>query len=493
MARPAKPPMTLREAKRAYKKDGGQFRYTASQMARADRQDAREEQRKKATEKEKQRQESKRKRDEKQERERAAKQKMLEEGRITVEDTWGKVTASQPRLNRFFVQRPTLVPSKRKFRDEIIQEEDSVSGGAPPSQGHTEEVENDQKKEITEDTNKMVFGAHPADPSPINKSQSEHDIQHVLSPPLALRDVSNSELNARPRDRQPQSSEVIKGNILRPPWPNSGKNARHPQVSEASKGLLDNVSASIHSNSTPEPQSSVTGRLGREYHPKAGGFTQKGSATFADPKAELCEIRTGPSGVDTDEEDFTDGIDDETFLMLCGTQKPGHDLETTKWVHSGTPPQTVCTGATPVASISPPLKEHAQPTRNKPESPIEPMAPMPITVHESFSAVFNEIEDEDLIALAEELEADLAAPSKPTATTASPTQQPQSKPISKSIPVPVPVPKPRTGRILTDNESKRRTGSPSPWEEFGAPGPSTQALMLELVEQAEAEMESSLQ
>jgi hypothetical protein len=93
-------------------------------MARADRQDAREEKRKKELEKERHRVENMRKREEKDHRDRTARQKMLAEGRITVEDTWGKVTPSQPRLNRFFGGKAVVTPVKRKNMRDIEEDED---------------------------------------------------------------------------------------------------------------------------------------------------------------------------------------------------------------------------------------------------------------------------------------------------------------------------------------------------------------------------------
>lgn len=53
-------------------------------------------------EKERRRKANKRKRDEQEAKERVVQRKLIQEGKISVEDTWGKVNASQPRLNMFF-------------------------------------------------------------------------------------------------------------------------------------------------------------------------------------------------------------------------------------------------------------------------------------------------------------------------------------------------------------------------------------------------------
>lgn len=107
MATAALPPMTTREAKRAGKKRTAQFQYTASQHRRADRIDELESRRKALEDKDRNRKLNKRKREEQDAKTRAAQRKLLHEGKITLEDTWGKVTASQPRLNAFFSRQTT--------------------------------------------------------------------------------------------------------------------------------------------------------------------------------------------------------------------------------------------------------------------------------------------------------------------------------------------------------------------------------------------------
>lgn len=100
--------MTSRQAKRLGKKNVGQFQYTASQMRRADRREELEKRRQKDQEKERKKKENKRKREEQEEKQRASKRRLLREGKINEEDTWGRVTASQPRLNTFFKAPETV-------------------------------------------------------------------------------------------------------------------------------------------------------------------------------------------------------------------------------------------------------------------------------------------------------------------------------------------------------------------------------------------------
>lgn len=493
MPRPAKPPMTLREAKRAYKKDGG-FRYTASQMARADRQDAREEQRKKAAEKERQRLENKRKRDEKLERERAVRQKMLEEGRITVEDTWGKVTASQPRLNRFFVQRPPIVPAKRS-RDEAIQE-DSGSENKPPTQEHRDEAGNaggEGSVQLAEESASIASPVHATDvddrasptqnlsaslPSPsgilhqpgrTSKSRGEEERlhMHMRSQPRALQEIGNSELNARYSQRH-RPSQMIRGeenpscSVL-----DFEQNSRYTQVRHAPP---ENVLTPPRNSAAAKSLPYTTSRLAREsYQADCEFSSQKACNGLPGSHGGLSKTNTQASSLDTDEEeDFTEGIDDETFLLLCAEQALSADSAREARI-------TKTSGASASANS---MGSQEQ-SRSDPNPPVEALDSKAPTVYESFSAVFNEIEEKDLIALAEEVEASTPAPSDPGITPKSATAKSPLRLRTQPVPI-------SNRKILSSEESKRKKGRDHLWGDFGAPGPATQAVMLELVVEAEA-------
>lgn len=123
------PPMTSRQVRNAHKKVSAQFQFTASQMKRADRREALEQRRQKEEEREQKRKNNKRKREEHEGKERAVKKRLLEEGRISLEETWGKVTASQPRLSAFF-RKPALpshiVEQNLAIHQEYLQEEEET-------------------------------------------------------------------------------------------------------------------------------------------------------------------------------------------------------------------------------------------------------------------------------------------------------------------------------------------------------------------------------
>ena len=108
-------------------------------MRRADRREELEGRRQKEQERERKKKESKRKREEQEEKERDAKRRLLREGKIAEEDTWGKVTASQPRLNNFFkaptiVKRPRSAPvqaTHKETSDGCDSQEETLVDNAP--------------------------------------------------------------------------------------------------------------------------------------------------------------------------------------------------------------------------------------------------------------------------------------------------------------------------------------------------------------------------
>ncbi|KIV96172.1 hypothetical protein PV10_00072 [Exophiala mesophila] len=486
MPRPAKPPMTLKEVKRAGKKETGAFKFTASQHARADRQDAQEEKRRKALGKERQREENKRKRDIKAERDRIVKQRMLDEGRITIEDTWGKVTSSQPRLNRFFVQRiqPPLKASRLSEQTAIDDSEDSHSSS---------HVGNVSEQPI--------------------KSQDSTTIEpHVLKKAVS---------GQAPRD-EPSASLPAVTTTLMPRSPN--------RISNTGQSLASHCSQPSTLKERKKPKTSIplSEHLhgGRSHQLRGEDCKENDAASLEEAKdivgphsrahQEQCHL---DNDYDTGE-DFTDEIDDETLLILCSTQN-SRDSPSQDGVNTKTEPvlfnksrqmrrTDVDTERTSCQSID---------NQHKVSGLAQPS--------ESFSAIFNEIDDHDFLALADKVEASLVPSSNcnpgsapNTEKTATPERQEQVdvrilKQVSGSHPqmdssgaTKGSIPRQRNTRPLPRHSErpltttmppltttmppprKKKKGRILPWDlradEFDTPGPSTQAVMLELVEQAEA-------
>ncbi|OQV08635.1 hypothetical protein CLAIMM_12876 [Cladophialophora immunda] len=490
MPRPAKPPMTLKEAKRAHKKEGG-FRYTASQMARADRLDAREEKRKKELEKERQRTENKRKREEKLERERVVRQKMLDEGRISVEETWGEVTASQPRLNKFFGQKPALLSSKRMTGIQSIAEEEGMQAAEPATEGQEEKT----------------FRHELHDHSP----EDVAEVAPVQDPPksASLPSVPSSNMKLSQKGRNNHST------VPTSPKPTSSAPCASPKLRELRPSQINSrrlvTSQSLHEIKTESPQSPAGKLRPSSSFPStvsSRNEVSQGSPTeILLPKNELgstCrESSKQNQGDDSDQgrrctssrcldEDFTDGIDDETFLMLCATQRSlPDDLSTRE-----NSPTTATLCMTP-ARYSPRHKASPVSARTSPIS--KSSVPLSKGLSESFNSVFNEIEDEDFIALAQEVEAEMTmskqtppilSAAKKTAPMAPPPLLP-SKPRKETYKRQSPganikIQKPESPRLQP--KGKRRLPWDLPRDDFMDLGPSTQALTLELLEQAEANM-----
>lgn len=553
---PAKPPMTLKEAKRAHKKDGG-FRFTASQMARADRLEAREERRKKELDKARTRQENKRKREEKLERERSVKQKMLEEGRIRVEDTWGKVTASQPRLNKFFGQMSALTPSKLRAQESLFSEDERGETPVPQEPSHGEK---DKAKAgltwspKTAQDDKLPGVPEPMKtPSSLTKSatspvlpQLSHQVIHssqapakglrrAIQPrqgqPLSLRELNPSQINSRSVQPQRCLSKMQIESIehsrasgsLTPEFPSPTARAI------AAPHKWQSKDASFFLNSENGWESTATGETlavadtgptkTRDRYNEQPPLRQELSAEDGN-RGSSAPKRPETSRFDADsEEDFTDGIDDETFLMLCTTQKPVQlqNMLELKAVRSATStrensPSTASDDTVECPSPDPRPECNLRTSINPEALPPPPESALPATkpLSESFSSIFNEIEDKDLIALAEKIESDMASPTPaliarpvtPT-TRAQDLKAPMLKPPPPqpklSMPPPLLPPPPKPKHLQAQKPKKRRTlpwgrgdSKPqpqtlNPWDDFGAPGASTQAIMLELVEKAEQE------
>ncbi|KAJ9611179.1 hypothetical protein H2200_004362 [Cladophialophora chaetospira] len=443
---PAKPPMTLKEAKRAYKKEGATFRYTASQLARADRIDAKEDKRKKELEKERLRAENKRKREEKEDRDRQVRQKMLDEGRISVEDTWGKVTASQPRLNKFFGRKPVVAPSRSNLRAELTADREDSS----PRHGHAagsqdkEETAPESQDAPQQDVPAAVAGITP-DTTPSHQRNVLNDVSQSAasrpvrrefmssshSQPAIPRELKSSELNARssaPARSLPAnrglSPNVVSSSI--------GSNAKllPASISPRFTGRpLESPPASSGSNTISEgstteflPETTTIYQHGQKLGHDETHYPGSPSERKEDMTTLGGEPSLAPSLDLTDDEDFTDGLDDETFLLLCATQKPAEESAPM----CGNSPSTG-------SALSASTETCPKPETNHESQAVflstEAVASIPHGLSESFNSVFNEFEDEDLIALAEEVEASIGTPKDtflvtPTVETEKATSRP---------------------------------------------------------------------
>ncbi|KEF62324.1 uncharacterized protein A1O9_00296 [Exophiala aquamarina CBS 119918] len=410
-----KPPMTLKEAKKAYKKDNTGFKFTPSQLARADRQDAQEDKRRKALEKQQTREINKRKREDKAERDRAVKRQMLEEGRITVEDTWGKVNASQPRLNKFFAQPPTAIGPASHLRHEVTRKSDDNAN------------------------NKLSDCLEPE-----HDSRQETRIVEAKNGTCRVQDTSDSDALLSPRASCQDPESVDVRHSLTPPRP-------------------------LHKHSSPL----------QEVRP---------SQLNAQPKPGVNDFTAAESdhGI---EEDFTDGLNDDEFLEFCDKQNDigeGHDSSATPLSESG---DKASPNLSPDDHTMSTIELIPQESRNKEKhTPTalpandDTQEPPPAVLIESFSAFFNEIDESELIAFAEQVEASMGN-SPQVCSLSTKAIEEHSPAVSKQSNFRPAVIESKPPYVKS---RKRRM----PWDDIDGPGPSTQAAMLELLEQAEAQMQT---
>jgi hypothetical protein len=398
--------MTLKEAKRAYKKNGiASFQYTASQMARADRQDAREEKRKKELDKERQRVENKRKREDKDQRERVARQKMLAEGRITVEDTWGKVTASQPRLNRFFGGKAVVTPVKRKIMGVVEEEDEDVvndqtllevyNGQGQQKTATPFKIYDEQEQKATTPTNTELSG----------RSASIHDRADTLPPSPSSSAVTRE--CSSPLDRTKDVPIVAEDVETKEGLIESFTSIFNEIDDEDLIALVEEVEADI---STPKTADSAA--------PK----------NRTDMALALPHDKTPRPSVNTDKR-----------------QQHRTSEDSSRTAEARGPPVT---SMPPPPPRPPPRSSLGSSRRLRDGIPLPP-PPLPPKI----------------------------GPKPPTTNTGQ-RQTTQQKQGSSS-------------KVLPWNDpSKKHHYAPIPADDFGAPGLSTQALMVELVEQVEAQIDA---
>ena len=106
---------TTVSARRKFQRNSRRETFSESRIRQLEREQAQLTKAAEAAERERKRKANKLKQEGKEKREKEAKKKLVEEGRISEEDTWGKIRASQRRLNAFFVG--PVAGGKRKRED----------------------------------------------------------------------------------------------------------------------------------------------------------------------------------------------------------------------------------------------------------------------------------------------------------------------------------------------------------------------------------------
>ena len=161
------PPQTSKQARKAYLKSTKHFEYTATQKRVSERRLELDKRAKALQAKEQRKQGNKRKREEKEAAERDAKRKRIESGKAPQETLWGKVRASQPRLNAFFAQP--------KVADEEADDQSESEGEAISNDSYHPEDER---------------GDNPADQAPEGAATETKGLESFFSSASSVKSIN---------------------------------------------------------------------------------------------------------------------------------------------------------------------------------------------------------------------------------------------------------------------------------------------------------------
>ena len=261
----ALPPMTTRQARRLGKKNPGQLRYSASQMRRADRREELEGRRQKEQEKERKKKENKRKREEQNEKERDVKRQLLREGKIAEEDTWGKVTASQPRLSNFFkapttVNRPRSAPAQATHNnssDGYDSQEETLVDKAPmprPEPLEDEDLEYTSDQDLLQLVSSQNNSTRPTPPDSFEEriSRTRTTEPRILS--QSKHRSTPTAMSKRPRSRSPEQDSM-------PQDPEDFDDDSFPEFEVAEDDTAEPVPSQLNDLDLPSPSLSALSEM----------------------------------------------------------------------------------------------------------------------------------------------------------------------------------------------------------------------------------------
>lgn len=201
------PPQTSKKARRAYLKSNKHFEFTPTQQRVSERRLELDKRAKTLQVKEQRKKDTKRKREEKEASEREEKRKRVESGKAPLESLWGKVRASQPRLNAFFAS-PNAINKEPNNQSESEGEGDvdydyeseAEITHEPPQQtaqgaADTEGLENSFSSSASTGSANMVGAVNSKAPEELAQSKTEDPvvnggiISHPNDPHQALLDA----------------------------------------------------------------------------------------------------------------------------------------------------------------------------------------------------------------------------------------------------------------------------------------------------------------
>jgi hypothetical protein len=182
------PPQTSKKARRAYLKSNKHFEFTPTQQRASERRRELDKRAKTLQAKEQRKKDTKRKREEKEASQREENRKRVKSGKAPLETLWGKVRASQPRLNAFFAN-PNAINKEPNNRSESEGEGDvdydydseAEITHEPPQQSaqgaaDTEGLENFFSSSASTGSANMVGAVNTKAPEELGQSNTEDPV-----------------------------------------------------------------------------------------------------------------------------------------------------------------------------------------------------------------------------------------------------------------------------------------------------------------------------
>lgn len=173
------PPQTSKKARKTYIKANKHFEFTPTQARASERRLELDKRAKALQAKEQRKRDNKRKREEKEAAELEAKRKRIENGKAPIEALWGKVHASQRRLNAFFAQ-PKAADKEEVCRSDS---EDEASLAYDYDLGHevTDHLVEQTAHDSAADTKdlEVFFSSPPFENTPDKMQTSESDARNM--------------------------------------------------------------------------------------------------------------------------------------------------------------------------------------------------------------------------------------------------------------------------------------------------------------------------
>ncbi|KAL9115803.1 MAG: hypothetical protein Q9227_000171 [Pyrenula ochraceoflavens] len=191
---------TTSAARRRYQRSNRREAFSEARLRQIEREEAQLRKAQEAEERERKRKINRQRQEEKEAKERAVQRKLVEEGKISEEQTWGKIPASQRRLNTFFVNAAAGLKRKRDDTTEQADADKALLPRKACSEGRTEDK---TATATTTETDRLNFSK----PQIVyHNSISTEQLPQPSSPNLRSQtSVLSPDMSRRPQSASPKS------------------------------------------------------------------------------------------------------------------------------------------------------------------------------------------------------------------------------------------------------------------------------------------------